>query len=408
MIKFSYTARDKKGRIVQGTMESLNQNELVASLQKQGLTVTFVVQEKEKRKKGTPAKMRFHRRLKLDDLLVMSRQLSTLLSAGLTLLRSLDIVGRQIESKPLYLAMQEVKKDIADGLTFKDALAKHPRIFSTYWLNLVETGESSGKLPAALAQLADYLESAGAFQKKIVSAFIYPAILVMVAIGAIVVFLLKVIPTFTTIFEDFEVPLPFLTSLVIGASLAVRRYFIWFLLIAASIIYSGYIYIHTKAGRERYDQFKLRVPLFGQLIHMILLARFSRGLATLIESGIPILYGLEIMERTVGNITVAKALEEVKVGVRDGKTISGPLGKSGLFPPFLVQMVGVGEETGELGSMLDKVASYYEEHIDTFITRFVSVFEPVLLIFMGVVLGILIISMYLPLFSIASLAKGGM
>ncbi|MEA3328215.1 MAG: type II secretion system F family protein [Candidatus Omnitrophota bacterium] len=406
MAKFNYTARDKKGKLVQGSLESINQAELIANLQQQGLTVTFLKQEDLGKKGKGRAEKKLHSGLKLEDLILMSRQLSTLLNAGLTLLRGMDIVIRQIESRSLYLALKEIREDIASGLTFKDALAKHPRIFSDYWLNLVETGESSGKLPATLNQLADYLEAAASFQKRIVSALVYPALLIIVCIAAIVVFLMKIIPTFVEIFEGFNTALPPLTSLVIGLSFVIRRYFIWFIAVICGIIYTAYVYGRTGAGKEMFDRFKLRVPVFGNLIHMLLLARFSRGLATLISSGVPILYGLEIMGKTAGNVIIARALGEVKEGVRDGKTIAGPLEKSGMFPSLLVQMVSVGEETGELGAMLDKVATYYEERVDTFVSRFVSVFEPALLIVMGVIIGGLVISMYLPLFSIAQMGRG--
>ncbi len=357
MPNFKYTARNAEGNLVQGFIEASGQDEVISKLQGKGLVVTSVAEETARQAATKKAKKR-HKKIKLDDLILMARQLTTLLGAGLTLLRSLDLIAGQVESDQLYSVVNEVKKDVKAGLSFRDALAKHPEVFSDYWLNLVETGESSGKLPSTLAQLADFLETQAAFQRKIVSALVYPALLTLVAIGAIAIFLLKIIPTFEDIFGDFDMQLPALTTIVIKMSEIARHYFLF---IGVILVVGGYLlyrYIQTDSGRWKYDQLKLHFPLVGPLNRLRLTARFARGLATLIVSGVPLLYGIEIMSRTAGNVIMKEALEKVKAGVRDGRTLAGPLEQSGMFSSMVIQMVHVGEETGELSNMLDKVATY--------------------------------------------------
>ena len=402
MPNFRYTARDGEDKLVQGSIEALGQDEVISRLQEKGLIVTSVVEETAKRTLTEKAKRR-HNKVKLDDLVLLARQLATLLGAGLTLLRGLDIIANQVESSLLHSTVNRLKQDVKAGLSFRDALAKHPKIFSSYWLNLVETGESSGKLPSTLNQLANFLESQAVFQRKIVSALIYPALLLLVAIGAIAVFLLKVIPTFEGIFGDFGMDLPVLTTIVIKISAVMRR---GFLFIGAVLVVGGYLlyrYVQTEIGRWNYDQLKLRAPLVGNFVHLMLTARFTRGLATLVISGVPLLYAIEIMGRTSGNVVMKEALEKVKAGVRDGRTLAGPLEQSGMFSSMVIQMVHVGEETGELSNMLDKVATYYEQQIDVLVTRMVSLFEPIMIVFMGGVIGVLVLSMFLPIFNLASM-----
>ncbi len=406
MPSFKYTARDREGKLVQGAIEASGQDEVIGKLQEKGLIVTSVAEGTVQQTSITEKAKKRHKKVKLDDLILMARQLATLLGAGLTLLRSLDLIANQVESGILYSTVNEVKKDVRGGLSFRDALAKHPKIFSGYWLNLVETGESSGKLPSTLAELADFLELQAVFQRKIVSALIYPALLMLVAVGAIAIFLLRIIPTFESIFGDFDMELPVLTTIVIKLSEFLRHRF---LLMGAILVVGGYLsyrYIQTDSGRWRYDQLKLHLPLVGSLNHMRLTANFARGLSTLVVSGVPLLYGIEIMGRTAGNVIMKEALEKVKAGVRDGKTLAGPLEESGMFSSMVIQMIRVGEETGELSNMLDKVAAYYEQQVDILVTRMVSLFEPIMIIFMGGVIGVLVLAMFLPIFNLAGL--GGM
>lgn len=403
MPRFLYTTRDKEGKVVQGAMDAPDQDKLISILQSQGLIVTSVSQEERPGGIGSATRMKFHARVKLDDLAMLARQLATLLGSGITMLRSLEAATVQIESRRLYLAMEGVRRDVEAGSSLRDALAKYPKIFSEYWVGLVDTGESSGQLPKMLVELANYLEFVGSSRRKTLSAFIYPLILISIVIGAVFFFVIYVIPKFTMMFESFDVPLPLLTRMVVGLSELVRDYFLYMILFLIGIGVFTYRYIRTERGRLVFDRLKLRLPVFGRFFHQMALTRFARGLSTLIGSGVPILYGLEIMARSAGNKVVQRAIEEVKAGVRDGKTMAAPLAKNALFPPMVVQMVSVGEETGKLAEMLGQISNFYNERIETLIARLSTALEPILLVFLGAVVGTLVIAMYLPVFQIARL-----
>lgn len=354
---------------------------------------------------GRPER-RFHRRVRLDDLILFARQLTTLLEAGVPLLRSLGLILEQIESRQLYLAVKEVRGDIEGGRSLRDALNRHPAIFSRFWISLVETGEASGQLPSILDQLARYLEAKGALRGKIISATVYPVLLISAAILAVAIFMLVIIPVFAGIFAGFDMPLPLMTRMVMALSDAARHYFIHGLIVLGGVGYGIYRYINTERGRWRLDQFQLNLPLVGTLLCRIAAARFARGLGTLVKSGTPILRALEMMTRTAGNKVVEKALGDVRIAVRDGRTMAEPLRRTGIFPPMVAQMVTVGEETGKLGEMLDRIADFYEERIARSVDRLTALFEPMMLVLLGGVIGFLVMAMFLPIFRLSSVIRG--
>lgn len=397
---FIYRVRDKSGRERQDTREAANEEELIAQLQNEELLVISVTRRDLAFKKRLAAG-RQHLRITIDDLILFARQLSTMLAAGVTLLKSLDVLSKQIESKALLGVVEEVKQDITGGGSFRDALAKHPRVFSEFWVHIVETGEASGALPVTLAQLADYLESSAAMRRKVTSALIYPAVLIMIAIIASTIFTVWIIPIFAQVFDSFEVELPFITQAVITFSKFMRKHFIICFTLAFGLGYLLYKYIHTEKGRWQFDQLKFKIPLLSSFFQRVVIERFSSGLATLIESGVPILYGLDIVGRAVENKVVEKAIGEVRESVRQGKGMSRPLEESGVFTPMVVQMVSVGEEIGELGKMLERISEFYKERIATTIARITTLIEPTILVFMGVIVGIMVISMFLPIFQLA-------
>lgn len=399
-----YVARDKTGKLIEETSEVVSEEDLINSLQARGLLVISIGPAgvvKVKRK----AERRYHRSVTINDLLLFARELATLLSSGVTLIKSLDILCKQIESKLLLRAIEQIKKDVEGGHTFQNALKKHDKIFSVFWINLIETGEASGHLPSSLEQLADYLEESANLRRKVISALIYPLILVIVATGAITIFLLKIIPVFADIFKGFNVELPILTRIIINLSDTVRKYFL--------IVLGGFTvltivlrkYCTTEIGRWQFDALKFKLPLIGPLMQEIAIERFTNGLATLIKSGVPILHALEISEKIAGNVVMEKAIREVKVGVRKGKGMAIMMGDTDLFSPMVVQMIGIGEEIGELAKMLERISAFYKERINTFITRLTSMFEPLVLVFMGIVVGIIVVSMFLPIFNISSAVK---
>ncbi len=406
MPDFLYKARDSEGNLVQGTMIAESENEVIEILQRRNLLITSVQQIVTKKKASQISfkisKIRFSSRVKNDDLCIFARQMGTLLNAGVPLLRSLSVLGKQISSIPLRNAVEKIKEDIQSGSTLRDALDKHPKVFSKFWVNLVGTGEASGQLPSVLEQIAQYFESSGELQRKVVSALIYPAILMTVCTGAILVFVIKIVPVFATMFAGFGTELPPVTQFVVNLSDVLRKFAIPFLLLAPVGIFLLVRVLKTRKGRMVFDRIRLRLPIFGTLFRNIAIANFARGLGTMISSGVPILYALEIVTKTVGNSVIEEALDVVKDSVRDGKSIAEPLESSGIFPPMVVLMVNVGEETGELSDMLKHVAVFYEERITMVVERLSSLLEPFMLVFMGGLVGFLVIAMFLPIFKLAT------
>ncbi|MDD5747028.1 MAG: type II secretion system F family protein [Candidatus Omnitrophica bacterium] len=386
------------------------QAEIIEILQRRGLLITSIqeIVSKQKGKKLGPGfgkRVVLSGRVKNDDLCIFARQLGTLLNAGVPLLRSLAVLSKQISSAPLQAAVDRIKEDIQGGSTLKDALDKHPKVFSKFWVNLVGTGEASGQLPSVLDQIAQYFESSGELQRKVVSALMYPAILLVVCTGAILVFVVKIVPVFASMFTSFGSELPPITQFVVNLSSFLRVFALPMFLLTPVAIFGFVKLIHTSKGRLVFDQIRLGLPIFGPLFKHIAVANFARGLGTMIASGVPILYALEIVTKTVGNRVVEDALETVKDSVRDGKSIAEPLESCGIFPPMVVLMVNVGEETGELADMLKHVAVFYEERITMVVERLSSLIEPFMLVFMGGLVGFLVIAMFMPIFKLATSVK---
>jgi len=402
---FRYIARDKAGKLIDEMIETKSEEDLINGLQAKGLLVISVGPAPEVKSKKKADMRKYHRAVKPHDLIMFSRELATLLGAGVTLIKSLEILCRQIESQTLLRAVEQIKKDVEGGYTFQNALKKHDKIFSPFWINLVETGEASGHLPLSLDQVAVYLEENAELKRKIVSALMYPMVLVVVATGAIAVFLIKIIPIFSEIFKGFNVELPVLTQTVINISNIARKYFFIVIGIAIAIFFVIKKYISTEKGRWQFDQAILKIPVVGQLVQEIATERFASGLGTLIKSGVPILHALEISEKTAGNKVMEKELREVRMAVKEGKGMGQTMQKSNLFSPLVIQMISVGEEIGELGKMLDRVSVFYKERVNTFITRVTTMFEPIILVFMGVVVGVLVVAMFMPIFSLSSAVR---
>ncbi|MCM8783990.1 MAG: type II secretion system F family protein [Candidatus Omnitrophica bacterium] len=404
---FVYTARTKEGKVETGSLEAKDQDMLLAMLQERGLLVTSIVQasREELVSKTLGKKKHYHHGVKLDDLILLARQLATLLDAGVPLLRGLIVVSEQVESRFLDKVLYQVRKSVEGGSALSEALKKHPKVFSPFWVNLVQTGEASGQLPFVFDQIAKYLEEAGALRRKVISALVYPIILTFVAFATITVFMLRIVPIFERIFNEFQVELPFMTQMIIRLSSFVRRYFIWEVLGIIGLIFVLRKFSQTKNGRMIIDRVKLKLPLFGDLFLMIAVERFASAFSVLIKSGVPILYALEIVQKASLNKVIESALEKVKDSVRAGQSMSKPMAETGIFPPIVIEMTEVGEEAGELANMLNRLGIFYKERIDTFISRFTAAFEPVILIFMGIIVGIIVISMFLPIFGLSSAVK---
>jgi type IV pilus assembly protein PilC len=407
MAKFFYIARDNTGKKVSGCEEASSTEEVVSRLQAKDLIVIDVAPEYADTK-GLKGKVTATGRLKFrhygvsgDDLVLFCRQLATLLGAGVTILKSLDVISFQVASFRLYSVIKNLQKNMEAGLSLHEAMAKHPGIFSELWVNLVESGESSGNLAMVLNRLATYLERNAAFKRKIISAIIYPIILMIAGLAALLFLTIKIIPTFAELFAGFNIKMPFLTQMLIGFSHFIRKTFL--AMIGGAIVGFYFLkkYIRTKEGRRRYENLQFSLPVFGEMCRAIVVERFSSEMSTLVESGVPILYSLEIAEHSVGNSVMAEIISRVKDEVRGGKSLSQPMEKSGFFEPMVVQMVAIGEEIGELSQMFKKINTFYQECVETFLARFTSMFEPVMLVFMGFIIGIMVIGLFLPIFQIA-------
>lgn len=399
MNTYQYTAKDKNGQTVIGILEAASESEVAQILHKKELVVVSITQAK---KKGIKAPGR-DKKIKLDDLVIFSRQLATMIDAGIPLVHALGILAEQIENKNLRNVVIVVRQDIEAGMSFCDALAKHPNAFSELFINMAKAGESSGQLDEVLDRLATYLEKQAALTRKIRSSLVYPAVVVSMAILITAVLLLKVVPTFKGIFEILGGQLPLPTLILIAVSDLLRRYF---LLLVGLLILLGFLfkrYISTGKGRYKFDMNKLRAPVLGPLFRKLAVAKFSRTFSTLVKSGVTILSALDIVSKTSGNKVIEEAVVGCSKAVRDGEPIAKPLSKSGVFPPMVCRMISVGEQTGKLELMLLKIADFYDEQVDAAAAALTSMIEPLVIAFLGIVIGGIVISLFLPIFKITEL-----
>jgi type IV pilus assembly protein PilC len=408
MVTYHYIARDAKGTKVTGTEEGNSQEEIIARLQSRNLLVINVISaDRLGTKVGPSSKTKLHTkhyRITSEDLVLFCRQLATLLGAGVTILKSLDIIAQQVSSAKLYAVIRELQRSMEAGLSLHESMAKHKKVFSELWINLVESGEASGNLALILNRLASYLERLAAFKSKIISALIYPIILFCAAMGALLFLTLKIVPTFADLFKGFNMELPTLTKILVAFSSIMRKYFVVMGIGFAGVVALIRFYINTPDGRRQFERLLFKLPVLGDFFRGLVVERFSSEMSTLVESGVPILYALEIAEHSVGNLVVADIIKDIKDNVREGKPLSQPLEKSGFFEPMVVQMIAIGEEIGELSQMFKKINTFYQEYVETFLTRITAMFEPMMLIFMALVVGVMVIGMFMPIFQISQLS----
>ncbi|MFH0855039.1 MAG: type II secretion system F family protein [Candidatus Omnitrophota bacterium] len=411
MAKFFYIARNKAGNKVSGIEEGANQDEVINRLQGKDFIIISISSGSSQESpapansiaasKGKTSPQ--HNRINGSDLTLFCRQLATLLGAGVTILKSLNIIAQQVASKRLYIVIKDLEKNMEAGLSFHEAMAKHPTVFTELWVHLVESGEASGNLAVVLSRLASYLERDAAFKKKIVSALIYPAILFSAGILALLFMSIKIIPTFAEIFGNFNIKMPFLTLVLIYISKFIRSYYLLMIGGLSALVWLLRRYISTKAGKRNFEEFLLRLPVFGEAFRTMIIERFTSEMSTLVESGVPILYSLEIAERSVNSVILGEIIRNIKDDVRSGKALGLSLERGNFFDPMAVQMINIGEEIGELSNMFKRLNAFYQEYLDTFLTRFTAMFEPIMLVGIGAVIGIMVIGMFLPIFEIAQI-----
>jgi len=341
------------------------------------------------------------------DLAIFTRQFATMISAGLPLVQCLDILAKQASKPSFGRVIGEVTREVEAGATLADALGKHKDVFDDLFRNMVAAGEAGGVLDEILMRLATYIEKADALKRKIQGAMVYPAVVLSVCVGAAAFMLIFIIPTFAKMFTDFGGELPLPTKIVLLLSDGLQRFWWAIVLIIVGTVIAYQRYHATEAGHRNIDAAMLRMPVLGEVLLKGAVARFTRTLGTLIASGVPILAGLEITARTAGNRIIAEAIMTARVSIREGETVSAPLKASGVFPPMVVQMISVGEQTGALDEMLTKIAVFYEAEVDTAVDSMTSIIEPLMIVLMGGMVGGMVVAMYLPMFKLISVVAGG-
>ncbi len=404
MAVFAWKGRTPGGQVQSGEIEASNKDEALAQLRKRRIITTYL------RQKSGGLSFSFGKRKKRvsgRDLAIFTRQFSTMVNSGLPLVQCLDILSKQTENTSFREIIAEVMHDVEAGSTLAEAMMKRPQAFDSLYANMVDAGEAGGILDVILQRLATYIEKAEALKRKVKSALTYPTVVLVVAIGATMFMLMFIIPVFAKVFQDFGGELPLPTKIVVGLSDFLKK--AWWALgggIFAAV--AGLKrYYKTEGGRRRIDAFMLRAPIFGDLVRKASIARFTRTLGTMIASGVPILTGLDITARTAGNKVIEEAIMATKGSIREGETIAAPLQQAGVFPPMVVQMIAVGEETGALDSMLEKIANFYDEEVNTAVETLTSVIEPVMIVVMGLMVGGMVIAMYLPMFKLINVVAGG-
>ena len=389
MPTFAYTARSLNGELKSATLEAPSRDDVVAQLRRQRLIVVKIDEEKKRKRQGS---------VKTKDIVIFTRQFSTMINAGLPLVQALDILSKQSENKALQEVTRQVVYDVESGHTVADALAKHPKAFTELYTNMVAAGEAGGILDTILMRLATFLEKNDALVGKVKSAMVYPGVIMSVAAVAIVVLLIFVIPTFESMFASVNLALPLPTRVVIGMSNFLQSF--WW---ACGLAGWGFVmliknYYKTPSGKLNIDKLMLKLPVLGDVLRKSSVSRFTRTLGTLISSGVSILDGLEITAKTAGNRVIHDAIMESRASIAGGDTISAPLAKSAVFPPMVISMIAVGEQTGGLDEMLTKIADFYDTEVDTAVSGLLSLMEPVMIVVLGVVVGGMVVAMYLPIF----------
>ncbi len=397
MATFSWTGKTREGSIQQGEIAANSTEEVMAFLRKDRIQVTSVQRKVE----VAPSPM-FQKKVGDKDVVVFTRQFATMIDAGLPLVQCLEITANQSENPTLARTLNGIRMDVEAGSNFADALRKHPKIFDEFYVSMVAAGESGGVLDVILDRLSRYIEKGMNLKRKIKTATVYPITIVSVAVVVISIMLIFVIPVFAKMFDDFGAGLPTLTQIVIDMSYWVQGHVLYIVAAVFLFAYGFKKYYRTVNGRKRVDKMALGVPVFGEIIRKVSVARFTRTLGTLISSGIPILEGLEIVAKASGNKTVESALMNARQSISEGKTISEPLGTSKVFPKMVVSMIAIGETTGALDTMLNKIADFYDDEVDTAVTAMTALLEPMLIIVLGIIVGTIVIAMYLPIFRLAS------
>ena len=418
MPRFTYVALDSRGEESSGLVDAVSSSDAIGQLRKAGYFPTSVCEDRRggepdgkaakairRRKTARPGIKLFQRKkVKPKQLMIFTRQVATLIDSGLPLLRGLSVLSKQERDTVLKRAIDSLADSVQSGNTFSDSLIQHPFIFNDLYVNMVRAGELGGMLEVALNRLAEFQEKAARIKNKVAAAMVYPIIVLTMAVGILSFLLVFIVPKFEAIFHDMlgDKPLPAITIFVIGFSGFVKAHAFVLLGSIALAVMAYKFGVRTRGGRTVADNVKLRLPLFGDLLRKTAISRFSRTLGTLINSGVPILQALNITRETAGNMVLAHAIGQVHDSVKEGESIAQPLETSGAFPPMVISMIDVGEETGQLPDMLLKIADVYDDEVDNSVAALTSVLEPMMIVFLAVIVGTIVIALFMPLISIIS------
>ena len=398
MPSFSYVARETgSGREIRNTLDAHSEQAAIAALLNRNLLVVSIQEKIGKKGKTSGGSVA------LVDLVMFTRQLATMVDAGLAMVQSLQALAEQTTNKVMRDVIKDICTRVEGGDSFSEALAKHPKVFNKLYTCMVGAGERGGLLAEILARLATYLESTARLRKKVKSAMMYPTAVTIIAIGITIFLLVKVVPVFGEVYKSFGSKLPGPTQLLIDVSNLVKGYILYILPAMAGLVYGWLAYIKTTSGREFWDRTRIKLPIFGSIAHKICLARFTRTLASLVRSGVPILEILGIVQNTVGNVVMEKAIKSAAADIERGEGISAALGKHPVFPQMIIRMITAGEQTGKIESMLERISDFLDEEIETTLSGLTSLIEPLLIVFLGVVVGGIAICMFLPIFKMSEI-----
>jgi type IV pilus assembly protein PilC len=397
MSTYVFKAMDTAGVKAKGEVDADSKQAVSDQLKSRGLIVLDIADKHASRE----INLTFFESVKAPELAVFSRQLATMISSGMSILRALYVLEEQTESKMLKETIVAVRKDVEAGLSLSDAMARHPKVFSTLFVAMTQAGEAGGVLEGALLRVADQLEKDASLRRQIKSAMVYPILVVVVAVGIMLALCAFLIPVFINVFKEFGGELPAITKVSVLASEIVTGYYWAMVLVTGVVVFTFVKWKKTSWGRKQWDHFRLHIPMkIGTIVQEVAVARWSRTLASLTSAGVPLLLALDITGRTGGNVAIEEAMDGVIASVKRGGTIAAPLAQAPIFPMMVTHMVGVGEETGALDAMLDKVAEFYEDRVDASVKALTSIMEPIMIIVIGSLVGFIVVSMYLPLFEV--------
>ncbi|MFH1837003.1 MAG: type II secretion system F family protein [Candidatus Omnitrophota bacterium] len=402
MANFAYVVKNKEGNTVKGEVQALDKNHALEMLRGKDFLILKLEKKAEKGAFFSSMRTKTSGRIPLEELVIFSRQMATMIGAGITIVESLDTLIFQVENLKLKIVLKDVYSAVNTGSSFSEAMAKHSTIFTPYFVNMLKAGESSGMLEEVLDRVAMHFEKTNSLQKKMNSAMVYPAVVTVMALAITLVMIIKVIPVFEDMFSGLGAELPLPTQFLIKLSHWMQGNFLIMVIGVVGAVVGLRMYGNSEKGRYSIDRIKLRMPVFGALFSKVAISKFTRTLGTLIKSGVPILSALDIVAKTSGNNVIEKTVYKIKENIREGESIASPMEKSGVFSPLVTRMIAVGEKSGELETMLDKIADFYDEQVDATVDGLTSLIEPLVIAFLGIVIGGIVVCMFLPIFKMSS------